>query len=222
MRLPAPTHAPDIICIGTNYRAADVSSPRQELTDDSLEVFLKPSAALIGDGTPIPMPRFDDLDLRLDCEGELAVVIGKQAHGLDERRAFDHVLGFTIANDLTARRFQTATGPPLWMRGKGFPGFCPLGPHIVTLDELGDPDDLVIRTLVNGRVVREGSTRRMIRNTRQGIAALSRHMILREGAVILTGAPPVIDETMKSHSLKTGDVLTVEIDGIGRLTNAIR
>src|SRR5690606_27071219 len=100
-------------------------------------------------GDPIHIPRFDGLDPRLDCEGELAVIIGREARNVSEADALSHVFGYTIANDVTARHFQTPTGPPLWMRGKGFDTFCPLGPAIVTADEIPDPQALMIRTIIN-------------------------------------------------------------------------
>ena len=138
---------------------------------------------------------------------------------ISEADALDCVLGYTIANDVTARVFQTPTGPPLWMRGKGFDTFCPLGPAIITRDEIADPQDLGIRTIINGKAVRDGHTSQMIRTVSQIIAILSRHMTLRCGAVILTGAPPPISQ---SPPLQAGDFVMAEITGLGSLQNTVQ
>src|SRR5436190_11495105 len=137
-KLLAPIVPTDIICIGRNYsKGATKAGEDPDRTvraqpDATLEVFLKPSTALQNPNDPILIPRFDGIDMQLDCEGELAVIIGREARNVSERDALDVVLGCTLANDITARHFQTPTGPPIWMRGKGFDTFCPLGPAIVT------------------------------------------------------------------------------------------
>jgi 2-keto-4-pentenoate hydratase/2-oxohepta-3-ene-1,7-dioic acid hydratase in catechol pathway len=187
-----------------------------ELHDHTLEVFLKPSTALQNPFDPILIPNFPGIDPQLDCEGELAVIIGREARNIAERDAPAHIFGYTIANDVTARAFQTPTGPPLWMRGKGFDTFCPIGPAIVTADDIADPSDLTIRTIINGQVVREGNTRDMIRTVPQIIAALSRHMTLRAGAIILTGAPPAL----RPLGVPILEVM-VEIEGLTSLQNPI-
>lgn len=227
--LLAPLIPADIICVGRNYRAATMEAAPDDRreegagrqsgeADHTLEVFLKPSTALQHPNEPILIPHFEGLDAQLDCEGELAVVIARDIRNINERDALDHVLGYTIANDVTARAFQTPTGPPLWMRGKGFDTFCPLGPALVTRDEIPDPQNLTVRTIINGQVVRDGHTSQMIRTVPQIIATLSRRMTLRQGAVILTGAPPVID----SRSPDVVNETIVEVDQIGRMTNPIR
>src|SRR5262245_20351150 len=213
-KLLAPVVPTDIICIGRNYRSP--SAGAAELTDETLEVFLKPSTALQNPMDAILIPRFDGVDVQLDCEGELAIIIGRDSRNVQETEAIDHVLGFTLALDVTARHFQTPTGPPLWMRGKGFDTFCPLGPAIITADETADPQGQ-LRTIVNGQVVRDGHTRDMIRSVPRLIADLSRHMTLRAGAVILTGAPPA-----PPHALRDGDRIDVEFDGLGRLSTTVR
>jgi 2-keto-4-pentenoate hydratase/2-oxohepta-3-ene-1,7-dioic acid hydratase in catechol pathway len=234
-KLLAPIVPIDIICIGRNYLALDLGredaapddqreegadGARRGADDATLEVFLKPSTALQHPDQPILIPHFDGLDPQLDCEGELVVIIARDAHNINEADALDHVLGYTIANDVTARTFQTLSGggPPLWMRGKGFDTFCPLGPCIVTRDEIPDPQNLSIRTIINGKVVRDGHTSQMIRSVPQIIATLSRHMTLRRGAVILTGAPPT------SHATPTvlpDAMISIEIDRLGCLSNTV-
>jgi 2-keto-4-pentenoate hydratase/2-oxohepta-3-ene-1,7-dioic acid hydratase in catechol pathway len=217
VKLLAPFVPRDIICIGRNYRNAGESAPSPpQVEDHTLEVFLKPSSSLHNPNDPITVPHFRGLDAQLDCEGELAIVIGATARDVSEADAMDCIFGYTIANDITARAFQTPTGPPLWMRGKGFDGFCPLGPAILTRDQISDPGKLTLRTLINGKVVREGNTRDMIRSAPQILAALSRHMTVPAGSVILTGAPPA-----PPQSLKVGDELAVEVEGLGKLQNAI-
>lgn len=227
-KLLAPIVPTDIICIGRNYRVGAAESASDERSEDdgggarssepdaTLEVFLKPSTSLQNPNDPILIPHFEGLEAQLDCEGELAVVIGRDARNVSESAALNYVFGYTIANDVTARAFQTAGGPPIWMRGKGFDTFCPLGPAIVTTDEIPDPQTLDIRTIINDQVVREGNTRDMIRSVSEIIAALSRHMTLRAGAVILTGAPPAIQPP---PAIKSNACVTAEIDPIGRLQN---
>lgn len=237
VELLAPLEPREIICIGRNYRRPEAASddgrgeqdaasshsppPPSLLSDDAaLEVFLKPACTLQGPNQPIDLPCFENINPQLDCEGELAIVIGKRARNVSEADAMHCIFGYTIANDVTARHFQTPAGPPLWMRGKGFPSFCPLGPAIVTRDEIADPDALAIHMRINGRVVRSGNTRQMIRTTRQIVAALSRHMPLEPGTVILTGSPQPISGV--SRDLQAGDRVEIEIAGIGQLQNFIQ
>jgi 2-keto-4-pentenoate hydratase/2-oxohepta-3-ene-1,7-dioic acid hydratase in catechol pathway len=213
-KLLAPIVPSAIICVGRNFAMPAVT--RQG--DHTLEVFLKPLAALQHPDEPIRIPRFDGVDPQLDCEGELAVVLAREARNLVEGAALDHVLGYTIANDVTARAFQTLTGPPMWMRGKGFDGFCPLGPAIVTRDAIPDPQNLTLRTVVNGVVKREGSTRDMLWSVAEIIACLSRHITLPAGAVILTGAPPLL---APFEAIAPGATIAIEIEPIGRLANRV-
>ena len=226
-KLLAPLLPTDIICIGRNYRAspheeawgdAQSSATLQLEPDSTLEVFLKPSTAVQNPGDPICVPRFDgDLDPQMDCEGELAIIIGRGTRNVSEDDALRHVFGYTIANDVTARIFQTPTGPPIWMRGKGFDGFLPIGPAIITADEIADLQLLDLRTIINGEVVREGKTCQMIRSIPQIIAALSRHMTLRSGSLIITGAPVAT----RPAQILPGHTLEIEIPPIGRLVNFI-
>jgi len=216
-KLLAPIVPPNIICVGRNYPP----TPRPPvLIDAELEVFLKPTTALQNPGDPIVRPNFGDLDPQLDAEGELAVVIGREARNIAESEALLFVLGYTIANDVTAKVFQTTAGAPVWTRGKGFDTFCPLGPAIVTPDEVGDPSDLEIRTLVDGVVTRQGRTSQMIWSVPRIIATLSRRITLLPGTVILTGAPGCINGRSES-SLASDSSLRVEIDRLGALDNRV-
>jgi 2-keto-4-pentenoate hydratase/2-oxohepta-3-ene-1,7-dioic acid hydratase in catechol pathway len=218
VKLLAPIVPTDIICIGRNYPGMQQNQPDWDRDDSTLEVFLKPSTSLLHPGDSVFVPHFGNHNPQLDCEGELAVVISRDMRTVPETQALEFVFGYTIANDLTARIFQTASGPPLWMRGKGFDGFCPLGPAIITREEIADPQSLAIRTRIDGQVVREGNTRDMLRSVQQIIATLSRHMTLRAGSVILTGAPAA---STSSITLKPGSQVEVEIEKIGVLAHAI-
>jgi 2-keto-4-pentenoate hydratase/2-oxohepta-3-ene-1,7-dioic acid hydratase in catechol pathway len=212
----APVQPMNVICIGRNWR--DPHAPHDASgANESLEVFLKPSTAVQAPGAPIVVPDFGGVDLQLDCEGELAVVIGAPARNVTEEEARKVVLGYTAANDVTARRWQTSSGPSLWMRGKGFDTFCPLGPVIVTDSEI-DPSELIVRTLINDVPVREGSTRDMVRSVPAIVSELSRHLTLGPGTVVLTGAPPARGN---HEPITPGQEVVVEIEGIGRLVNRV-
>jgi 2-keto-4-pentenoate hydratase/2-oxohepta-3-ene-1,7-dioic acid hydratase in catechol pathway len=214
-----PVRPGNIICIGRNYRGPNQPAASEPELDE-LEVFMKPTTALQASGEPIRLPDGGE-DLQVDCEGELAVVIGQTAEHVAPGDAHEHVFGYTIANDITARRWQTAEGAPRWMRGKGFNTFCPLGPNLVTRDEL-DPDQaLTITTLINGEVVREGSTTDMVRPVSRIISDLSRRLTLEAGTLVLTGAPPPLAAVRDHAFLKPGDEVAVEITGLGRLVNDV-
>ncbi len=198
------------------------AAPPDDLPED-MEVFMKPRSVVQDPGGPIRMPHFDDLDPHLACEGELAVVIGRGGTNIAPADVSRHVFGYTVACDVTARCFQTPAGPPLWMRGKGFDTFCPLGPAIVTGDEL-DIRNLTIHTLVNGRTVRVGSTADMIHPVESIVSEVSRHITLEPGTVILTGAPPLqpgSEEMDPTADLAPGDRVQIEIDGIGVLRHPV-
>jgi 2-keto-4-pentenoate hydratase/2-oxohepta-3-ene-1,7-dioic acid hydratase in catechol pathway len=211
----------NILCIGRNYPPAGESATAPP-DDTDLEVFLKPTTAVQASGEPIRLPHLDpgSGDVSLDGEGELALIIGVAAKDVSEARALDHVLGYTIANDVTARRWQTPQGPSSWMRGKGFDTFCPLGPTLVTADELPDPGRLCVVTTINGTVVRRGETRTMLRPVPRIISELSRRLTLEPGTLILTGGPPRLPGA-PAGPLRGGDEIAVEIAGIGRLVNRV-
>jgi 2-keto-4-pentenoate hydratase/2-oxohepta-3-ene-1,7-dioic acid hydratase in catechol pathway len=205
----APLMPRDILCAGRNYGLTDVGD---------LELFMKPRSAVQDPGEPIRIP--DGTDPDVACEGELAVVIGSTATNVTEAEALDHVFGYLIANDVTARRWQKADLPMSWMRGKGFDTFCPIGPAIVTADEVPDPGNLQLTTTVNGRVVRRGNTSQMSRSVARLISEISRVITLHPGTLLLTGAPPLLDDA-PADPLRDGDEVCVEIDGIGKLVNPV-
>jgi 2-keto-4-pentenoate hydratase/2-oxohepta-3-ene-1,7-dioic acid hydratase in catechol pathway len=199
--LLAPVLPSKVIGIGRNY-ADHAREMGGEPTTEPL-IFLKPSTSVIGPGRAISMP-----DTRVDYEGELAVVIGRLCREVPVERAFEVILGYTCGNDVTARDWQHSDGQ--WSRAKGGDTFCPLGPWIET--DL-DPSDLAIRTLVDGEVRQNGRTSELIHRIPQLIAYVSTAMTLLPGDVILTGTPAGIGP------LTAGQSVTVEIEGIGALTN---
>jgi 2-keto-4-pentenoate hydratase/2-oxohepta-3-ene-1,7-dioic acid hydratase in catechol pathway len=218
-RLLAPIVPPDILCIGLNYRehAAESGStiPKNPM------LFIKASNSLNNPFDPIPIPRMSSL---IDYEGELVVVIGKAAKHVKRENALEHVLGYSIANDVSARDWQRDKdlGGGQFARGKSFDGFCPLGPCIVTRDEIANPNKLRLRTLLNEQVMQDKNTDDMIFDVPTLIESLSSTMTLRPGTVILTGTPEGVGMGRKPPVwMKEGDTVAVEIEGIGRLENPV-
>ena len=158
----------------------------------------------------------------MDYEGELAVVIGKPARDVSEKEALNYVLGYTVSNDISARRWQIQGGGGQWCRGKGFDTFCPLGPSLLTPDELGDPQKLHIQTRLNGEVMQDSNTSHMIHSVASLIAFLSQDTTLLPGTVILTGTPSGVGSARDPRIfLKDGDIIEVEIEKIGVLRNPV-
>jgi 2-keto-4-pentenoate hydratase/2-oxohepta-3-ene-1,7-dioic acid hydratase in catechol pathway len=194
-----------IIGIGTNYRAHAVEMGKG-IPDEPL-MFLKPRSALLTDGGSIERPAGYD---RVDYEGELGVVIGKRARRVSRETALDFAMGFVCVNDVTVRDLQKKDGQ--WTRAKGFDTFCPIGPRIVAgLDQSA----LRITTRVNGVVKQDSSTADLIFGVAALIAFCSAHMTLEVGDVISTGTPSGVG------NLAVGDVVEVEIEGIGVLRNSV-
>lgn len=218
-KLLAPIVPADILCIGLNYRKHAEESgsaiPRHPM------LFIKSGNALNNPFDPIPIPR---LSSDIDYEGELAVVIGRPAKDVSKEDALDHVLGYTIANDVSARDWQRDKnlGGGQFARGKSFDGFCPLGPAIVTRDEVPNPNDLTLRTTLSGQVVQDWTTADMIFDVPTIIASLSSTMTLRPGAVILTGTPHGVGMARTPPLwLRAGDQIVVEVQRLGRLENPV-
>ncbi|MFM8892963.1 MAG: fumarylacetoacetate hydrolase family protein [Planctomycetia bacterium] len=218
-KLLAPLEPRDILCVGLNYRkhAAESNSAPPEHP----VLFMKNSGTLQNPGDPIVLPRRLRSD-QVDYECELAVVIGKRCHNVPRGEALDHVLGYTCANDVSARDWQRNGGGGQWCRGKTFATFCPLGPNIVTTDEIPDPSGLGIRTIVNGQTLQDWNTDDMIFDVPRLVEFLSASMILAPGTVILTGTPHGVGVARTPPVfLQAGDSVTIEIDRIGRLTNPV-
>ncbi|MFJ7999536.1 fumarylacetoacetate hydrolase family protein [Streptomyces sp. NPDC096310] len=203
--------------IGLNYRDTIAEMGWEQPTEPYL--FPKLSSSVIGTGDAIV---FDpELTRRVDWESELAVIIGKETRHVRERDALKRAFGYTVANDISARDLQANDGQ--WLRGKGLDTFCPLGPVVVTADEIPDPQNLRVRTWVNGEKVQDGTTADMVFTIPALISYLSRYFTLRPGDVILTGTPAGCGDFMDPpRSLRPGDVVESEVEGIGRLVNPVR
>ncbi len=218
-QLLSPWVPTDILCIGLNYRDHAAESASTVPTNPML--FIKASNTLNHPFAPIIIPRRSS---DIDYEGELAVIIGRPAKNVSRAQALGHVFGYTCANDVTARDWQRNKdlGGGQFARGKSFDGFCPLGPAIVTADEIANPNALQLRTTLNGQVMQQQSTADMIFDVATLIESLSSTMTLRAGAVILTGTPSGVGFARKPPVwLKQGDRVVVEIDGVGRLENPV-
>jgi len=220
-QLLQPVFPMNIFGIGLNYRE-HARETQSDLPENPI-VFMKPTTAVIAPGEAIPLPRCCTRGPEVDFEGELAVVIGSTACNVKESDALQYVFGYTAANDVSARKWQRNAGGKQWIRGKGFDGFCPLGPVLVTADEIPDPQTLTIRTWVNGEIMQESTTADMIFSVAQLISYLSQDTTLRSGTVILTGTPWGVGYVRKPpRFLEAGDEVTVELEGIGKLTNPVR
>ena len=216
----APLDPVNIFCIGLNYRehAAETGA---ELPQNPV-IFMKPTSALCHPGQEILLPACSRHGPEVDYEAELAVVIGKAARNVPVNRALDNVLGYTCANDVSARKWQKHGGGGQWTRGKGFDRFCPLGPVLVTKDEIPDPQDLRVGAMLNGRVMQDGHTGDMIFSVAELIHRLSQDTTLLPGTVILTGTPSGVGFTRKPPVfLAAGDQIRIEIAGIGALENPV-
>jgi 2-keto-4-pentenoate hydratase/2-oxohepta-3-ene-1,7-dioic acid hydratase in catechol pathway len=218
-KLLAPLEPVSIPCIGLNYRhhAAETGAPIPQWP----VLFHKSVAAVQNPGDPIEIPTHL-ASHQVDYECELAVIIGKRCKNVSKADALSHVLGYTCANDVSARDWQKDWGGGQWCRGKTFDTFCPLGPWIVTRDELPDPNALQIKTVVNGEVLQDWNTNDMIFDVPTLIEFLSGSTTLLPGTVILTGTPHGVGMARKPQRwLQAGDEVMVEIEGIGRLTNPV-
>lgn len=205
VRLLPPVLPSKVVAIGKNY--ADHAREMGDEPPAEPVLFLKPSTSVIGPGATISYPA---LSQQVDYEGELAVVIGRMCREVPAERVSEVVLGYTCANDVTARDLQRSDGQ--WARAKGFDTFCPLGPWIET--DL-DPSDLAISTRLNGEVKQDARTSLLLHDVGELVAFVSNVMTLLPGDVILTGTPAGVGP------VAAGDVVTVTIEGIGALTNTV-
>jgi 2-keto-4-pentenoate hydratase/2-oxohepta-3-ene-1,7-dioic acid hydratase in catechol pathway len=216
----APVVPTDILCIGHNYRAHIAETGAAVPAHPVL--FMKAGNALNHPEEPIVLP---ERSQEVDYEGELVVVIGRAATNVSRADALDHVFGYTCGNDVSARNWQIdrTLGGGQFVRGKSFDGFAPLGPVLVTTDEIANPNALQLRTTLNGATMQESTTADMIFDVATLIAELSSTMTLRTGAIIFTGTPSGVGYTRKPPVyLQDGDEVVVEIDTIGRLRNPVR
>ena len=218
-KILAPIVPRAIICVGLNYRrhAAETGAAIPEFP----VVFFKNPGSLQNPNDPVEIPRHL-ASTQVDFECELAVVIGKAAKNVSAGQALDYVLGYTIANDVSARDWQKQWGGSQWCRGKSFDTFCPLGPAIVTPQDVANPNHLAIKTTVNGRVMQNSNTQDMIFSVEKIIEFLSGSTTLLPGTVILTGTPEGVG--MARHPpvwLAAGDRMVASIEGLGELANPV-
>jgi 2-keto-4-pentenoate hydratase/2-oxohepta-3-ene-1,7-dioic acid hydratase in catechol pathway len=219
LSLLPPIEPKTIYGIGLNYRK-HAEETGAKIPDYPI-VFLKSPTAVQAPDGPIVLPRHLRSD-QVDFEAELAVVIGYECKNVSRADALNYVLGYTIANDVSARDWQKQWGGSQWCRGKTFDTFCPLGPALVTPSGLQNPNELAIRTRVNGEVMQHSNTRDMIFPVDQIIEFLSGSTTLEPGTLILTGTPEGVGMGRKPPVyLKAGDRVEVEIEGIGILHNPV-
>jgi len=226
--LQAPLQHPrrNIFCVGKNYRehaaefsksGFDSSAQAGEHAPQAPVVFTKPASAIIGPGAGIPAHR--GVAAQLDYEAELAVVIGKPGRAISREHAFEHVFGYTIVNDFTARDLQKQHRQ--WFLGKSLDGFCPMGPYLVTADEV-DGRSLDVKCWVNGELRQDANTRDLIFDIPTLIATLSAGITLQPGDVIATGTPAGVGIGFNPpRFVQPGDVIRIEIEGLGVLENPV-
>ncbi|SDX56787.1 fumarylacetoacetate hydrolase family protein [Paenibacillus sp. PDC88] len=212
---PCVTHPSKIICVGLNYRrhAEETNAAIPEYPI----LFNKFNNTLAAHGEDIPLPRVSS---EVDYEAELVIVIGKEAKYVTQADALDYVYGYCNVNDLSARDLQMRT--PQWLLGKSCDKFSPLGPYLVTADEIGDPNSLDIRCIVNGETKQSSNTSDMIFHCDEIVSYISQHMTLLPGDIILTGTPEGVVLGLPKEDrvyLKSGDTVTIEIEKLGSLTN---
>jgi 2,4-didehydro-3-deoxy-L-rhamnonate hydrolase len=218
-RLRAPFTPRALICIGLNYmdhvRETNARVPERPI------VFAKFDNALAHPGDTITWHA--DTLRQVDYEAELGVVIGRKAYRVSETDAMRYVGGYVCVNDISARDIQKSDSGGQWVMGKTPDGFCPIGPWLVTADEIKHPQDLPIRCVLNGVAVQDSNTREMIFGVARLISHLSQFMTLQPGDLIATGTPPGVGAARTPQLfMKDGDVCTIEIAGLGALTNKMR
>lgn len=219
-KLLSPIEPTAIIGIGLNYHdfAEFVGAAIPEYTI----VFMKNPATLIGPEDSIAIPECCMNPPQADFESELAVVIGKPAKNVSEENALDYILGYTVTNDVTARTWLTLDGAKQWVRGKSFDTFTVLGPELVTKEEVADPQNLAVKSVLNGQPMQDSNTSKMIFSVKQLIAYLSEGTTLLPGTVILTGTPKGVGANQEPKLfLKPGDMIEVSVGGIGTLKNKV-
>jgi len=218
-KLLAPIVPAAILCIGLNYRR-HAEEGKSKIPQWPV-LFMKSPAAVQNPGDPIELP-VKLKSTQVDYECELAVVIGRKCKNVKRENALDYVLGYTCSNDVSARDWQKDFGGSQWCRGKTFDTFCPLGPCLVTKDDIPNPNALRIRTLLNGEAMQDWTTEDMIFDVPTLIEFLSGSTTLLPGTVILTGTPHGVGMARTPPVfLKVGDTVTVEIEKIGELTNPV-
>lgn len=219
---PIPRPPKNVFCLGRNYaehiHEDNVSRDKETELPQHAQFFTKPATSIVGPDADI---RYDEkVTRRLDYEVELAVVIGRQGRDIPVDRAYEHVFGYTIVNDVSARDLQKRHDQ--WFKGKGLDTFCPMGPWIVTADEIADPHALRIQLSVNGELRQDASTGDMIFRIPETIASLSAGLTLEPGDVIATGTPSGVGYAMNPRRwLGNGDKIVCSLEGVGTLANQV-
>ena len=214
---PCVTAPSKIVCVGLNYRKHAAESNSEVPTSPIL--FNKYNNSLAGHKDVITLPRDSE---QVDYEAELAIVIGQEAKEVSQEKALDHVFGYCAANDLSARDLQFRSNQ--WLLGKSLDGFCPIGPYLVTSDEIDNPNQLEISCTVNGEIRQKSNTQDMIFHCDEIISYISHYMTLVPGDIILTGTPEGVIlgvQEPEKNWLKHGDEMVVELEGLGKLMNTI-
>lgn len=216
-KLLAPVPAPSkIICVGQNYmdhiREQNAEVPKTPI------LFSKAPTSIVGPGDPVRWPA--GLTQQVDLEVELGVVIGRRMKGVPAAEALDYVLGYTALNDVSARDLQF--GDKQWVRGKSLDTFCPIGPVLVTRDEIPEPQNVGLSSAVNGRVWQKSNTKEMIFPVAELLAFICRGITLLPGDIVATGTPNGVGMFQKPPAfLKAGDHMRLEVEGIGVLENVV-
>jgi len=215
--LPPVSGSDKVVCIGMNYKdhceEQNVPVPKEPI------FFSKFSSCLVGPQDPIPYP---EVTKELDYEVELAVVIGKKGKNIQSSNVMDHVLGYTVAHDVSARDWQLKRNGGQWLIGKTMDAFSPIGPEIVTKDEIPDPHKLAIKCRVNGVTKQDSNTNQIVHRVEKCVEMLSSFVTLLPGDIILTGTPPGVGVFANPpFFLKKGDVVECEIENIGVIRNEI-
>lgn len=218
VKLLAPITKPDkVICVGLNY-TGHCDEQNKPYPEEPM-FFSKFSSCIVGPTDNVVLPKISDC---VDWEVELAVVIGKKTKHIHQEQAFDHIFGYTIAQDISARDWQKNRNGGQFLLGKAMDTFCPLGPVVVTKQKITDPQNLAVKTWVNGVLKQQGNTSELIFKIDYLVAYLSQMMTLYPGDVILTGTPAGVGlHRHPPEFLKAGDILESEIEGIGRMKNIV-
>ncbi len=222
IKAPIPRPRKNIFCLGLNYAehvaegARARGEPPPNLPTDPI-FFTKPPTAANGPYDPIVYPKATTM---LDYEVELAFVIGRKGKYIAEEKAYDHIAGYMVFNDVTARDLQRKHGQ--WFKGKGLDGFAPMGPYLVTKDEVPDPQNLNLTLWVSGKERQKSNTKYMIFNIPTIVEALSAGLTLEPGDIVATGTPSGVGASMTPQGLlNVGDIVEVEVEGLGRLRNRV-
>jgi len=216
VKILSPVFPPNIIAIGKNYKdhvkETNSSLPKKPL------IFLKATSSIIGNEDEIILP--EAAPNEVDFEAELAIVIGREAKFIEEKKADDYILGYTCANDVSARDCQKRLDKQ-WARAKSFDTFCPIGPWIET--QLIQPNNLKITSKLNGNIMQDSNTNKLIFNTRELVSYCSKNFTLLPGTIIMTGTPGGVGYGREPKVfLKPGDKIEIEIEGIGKLYNKVQ